>query len=78
MAKKKVRVGLELPEEFRGQVCVHSRSVLLIFAMVMNITIEWGLINNSLYADDLISISESTENSRKKLFKQKRRLRERR
>ena len=63
-AKTKVRVGSKLFEELLLQVGVHQESVLLLllFAIVMDVVTEnaiEGLINEILYADDLVLISES-------------------
>ena len=66
-AKTKVRIGFELSEEFLVQVGVHQESVLspLLFAKEVNLISEnarEGLINEILYANDLVLMSESIEN----------------
>ena len=62
-AQTKVRVGSKLFEELLLQVGVHQESVLLLlFAIVMDVVTEnaiEGLINENLYAYDLVLISES-------------------
>ena len=65
-AKTKVRVGSELSEEFSVQVGVHQRSVLspLLFAIAVN----EELINEILYADDLVLMSRSIKNLKEKFF----------
>ena len=57
----------ELSEEFLVQVGVHQRSVLLplLFAIVVDViskNAREGLMNEILYADDLVLMSESIEN----------------
>ena len=75
-AKKKVRVGSKLSEEFLVQVGVHQRSVLspLIFEVAVDVISEnerEGLMNKILYADNLILMSESMENLKVKFLKWK-------
>ena len=70
-AKAKVRVGSELSPEFLVQVGVHQGSVLLplLFAIAVNVILEnarEGLMNEILYADDLVLMSESMENVKEK------------
>ena len=65
-AKTRVRVGLELSEEFEVKVCVHQGSALspLLFAIVVDVIIESvrnGLMSEMLYADDLVLRSETME-----------------
>ena len=72
-AKTKVRVGSELSEEFLVQVGVHQGSMLspLLFAIAVDIISEnarEGLINEILYADDLVLMSESIENLKEKFL----------
>ena len=55
---------------------VHQGSVLspLLFAIVVDVISEYereGLINEILYADDLVLMSESVENLKKKFLKWK-------
>ena len=59
-AKTRVRVGLELSEEFEVKVGVHQGSTLspLLFAMVVDLITESvrnGLMGEMLFADDLRS-----------------------
>ena len=73
-AKMKVRVGSELYQEFLVQVGVHQGSVLspLLFAIAVNIISEnarEGLMNEILYANDLVLMSESMENLKEKTLK---------
>ena len=68
-AKTKVREGSELSQEFLVQVGAHRESVLssLPFAIAVNVISEnarEGLINEILYANDLVLMSESMENLR--------------
>ena len=75
-AKTKARVGSELSEEFMVQVRVHQGSVLspLLFAIAVNVIWENArdeLINEILYADDLVFMSESMENLKEKFLKWK-------
>ena len=70
----KVRVGSELSKEFLVQVGVHQGSVLspLILAIAVDVISENArdqLINEILYANDLVLISESMENLKEKFFK---------
>ena len=69
--KTKVRVGSELLEEFLVQVGVHQGSMLtpLLFAIALDVILEnarEGLINEILYEDDLVLMSESLENLKEK------------
>ena len=75
-AKTKVRVGSELSQEFLVQGGVHQGSVLspLLFAIAVDVISEnaiEGLMNEILYADDLILMSESMENLKEKFLKWK-------
>ena len=68
--KTKVCVGSESSEEFLVQVGVHQGSVLLplLFAIAVHVISEnarEGLMNDILYADDLVLMSESIENLKK-------------
>ena len=65
-ATTRVRVGLELCEEFEVKVGVQQGSVLLplVFAIVVDVVLESvsnGLMYEILYADDLVLISETIE-----------------
>ena len=69
-------MGSELSQEFFIQVGVHQRSMLLplLFAIAVNVILEnarEGLINEILYVDDLISMSEGIENFKEKFLKWK-------
>ena len=62
-AKTKVRVGSAYSEEFEVKVGVHQGSVLppLLFAIVVDVITEnarRGVVNELLYADDLVIMSE--------------------
>ena len=62
-AKTRVRVGLELSEEFEVKVGVHQGSVLspLVFAIMVDVVTESvrnGLVSEMLYADDLVLMHE--------------------
>ena len=75
-AKTRVRVGLELSEEFKLKVGVHQGSVLspLVFAIVVDVDTESvrnGLMSEMLYADDLVLMSETMEGLREKFWKWK-------
>ena len=72
-AKTKVQVGSELSEEFLVQVGVHQKSVSspLLFAITMDVISEntrEGLMNQILYENDLVLMSESIENSKEGKF----------
>ena len=75
-AKTKVRVESELSQEFLVQVGVHQGSVLspLLFAIAVDVISEntrVGLMNEILYSDDLVLMSESMENLKAKFLKWK-------
>lgn len=75
-AKTRVRVGLELSEEFELKVGVHQGSVLspLVFAIVVDVVTESvrnGLMSEMLYADDLVLMSETMKGLREKFWKWK-------
>ena len=75
-AKTRVRVGLELSEDFEVKVGVPQGSVLLplVFANVVNVVRENvtnGLMSEMLYADDLVLKSETMEGLREKFWKWK-------
>ena len=70
-SRTKVRVGSGSSEEFGIRVGVHQGSVIspLIFAVVVDTVIEQarkGLLNEILYADDLVLMSENLEDSRER------------
>ena len=70
-SRTKVRVGSGTSEEFGLRVGVHQGSVLspLIFAIVVDVVTEHareGLLNEILYADDLVLMSESLEDLRER------------
>ena len=69
-------MGSESSEEFLVQVGVHNEFLLLplLFAIAVGIISEnarEGLMNEILYADDLVLINESTENLKEKFLKWK-------
>ena len=73
-AKTRVRVGLELSEEFEVKVGVHQGSMLslLVFPIVVDVVMENvrnGLMSEMQYADDLVLTSETMEGLRKKFWK---------
>ena len=69
-SRTKVRVGSSLSEEFGVRVGVHQGSVIspLIFAIVVDAVTEQarGLLNEILYADDLVLMSENLEELRER------------
>ena len=72
--RTKVRVGSGTSEEFGVRVGVHQGSVLspLIFAIVVDVVTEHAreeLLNEILYADDLVLMSESMDDLRERLQK---------
>ena len=78
-SRTKVRVGSGTSDEFGVRVGVHQGSVLspLIFAIVVDVVTEHareGLLNEILYADDLVLMSESLEDLRGRLQRWKRAL----
>ena len=62
-AKTRVRAGSAYSEEFEVKICVHQEFVLspLLFAVVVDAITEneRGVVNELLYADDLVLISET-------------------
>ena len=65
-AKTRVRVGLELSEEFEVKVGVHQGSVLppLVFAIVVDVVTENVrnvLMSEMLYVDDMVLMSETID-----------------
>ena len=70
-AKTRVRVGSAYSEEFEVKVGVHQESVLspLLFAIVVDVITEnakRGVVNELLYADDLVLMSEDMEDLKKR------------
>ena len=70
-SRTKVRVGSGLSEEFGVRVGVHQGSVIspLIFAIVVDAVTEQareGLLNEILYADDLVLMSKNLEDLRER------------
>ena len=81
-AKTKVQVGSELSQEFLVPVGVHQGYVLspLLFAIAVDVISEnarEGLMNEILYADDFVLMSENIENLKEKFLNRKRRLKAR-
>ena len=71
-AKTRVRVGSAYLEEFEVKVGVHQRSVLLplLFAIVADVITEnaRGVVNELLYADDLVIMSKEMEDLKEKFW----------
>ena len=72
-AKTRVRVGSAYSEEFEVKVGVHQRSVLspLLFAIVVVVITEnarRGVVNELLYADDLVIMSEHMEDLKERFW----------
>ena len=72
-AKTRVRVGSAYSEEFEVKVGVHQGSVLspLLFAIVVDVITEnarRGVVNELLYADDLVIMSEDMEDLKEKFW----------
>ena len=70
-AKTRVRVGSAYSEEFEVKVGVHQGSVLspLLFAIVVDVITEnarRGVVNELLYADDLVIMSKHMEDLKKR------------
>ena len=73
-AKTRVRVESELSEESEVKVGMHQVSVLLpfVYAVVVDVVTEFtkeGVLSELLYADDLVLMSETIEELRKKFLK---------
>ena len=67
VAKTRVRVSSVYSEEFEVKVGVHQGSVLspLLFAIVVDVTTEIAtrdVVNELLYVDELVVMSETLEN----------------
>ena len=78
-SRTKVRVGSGTTDEFGVRIGVHRGSVLspLIFAIVVDDVTEHarkGSLNEILYADDLVLMSESLEDLREKFQRWRRAL----
>ena len=74
--KTRVRVRLELSEDFEVKVGVHHGSALspLLFAIVVDMITESvrnGFMSEMLYADDLVLTSETMEGLRERFWKWK-------
>ena len=72
-AKTRVRVGSAYSEEFKVKVGVHQGSVLspLLFAIVVDVITEnarRGVVNELLYADDLVIMSEDMEDLKERFW----------
>ena len=74
-AKTRVRVGSAYSEEFEVKVGVHQESVLspLLFAIVVDVITEnaRGVVNEILYADDLVIMSEDMGDLKKRFWNRK-------
>ena len=75
-SRTNVRVGSGTSEEFGEWVGVHQRSVLspLIFAIMTDVVTQHareGLLNEILYANDLVLMSESLDDQRERFQRQK-------
>ena len=72
-AKTRVRVGCAYSEEFEVKVSVHQESVLspILFAIVVYVITEnarRGVVNELLYADDLVVMSEDMEDLKERFW----------
>ena len=72
-AKTRVRVGSAYSEEFEVKVGVHQGSVLspLLFAIVVDVITEnarRGVVNELLYVDDLVVMSEDMEDLKERFW----------
>ena len=68
-----MRVGSAYPEKFKVKVGVHQRSVLLalLLAIVVDVITEKtrrGVVNKSLYPDDLVLMSETMEHLKERFW----------
>ena len=70
-AKTRDRVDSELSEELEVKVGMHQGFVLLhiLFAAVVDVVIELGVLSELLYADDLVLMSETVERLRNMFLK---------
>ena len=71
--KTRVRIGSAYSEEFKVKVGVHQGSVLspLLFSIVVDIITEnarRGVVNELLYADDLVLVSENMEDLKERFW----------
>ena len=72
-AKTKVRMGSAYSEEFEVKVGVHQEYVLspLLFAIVADVITEnarRGVVNELLYADDLVIMSKDMEHLKERFW----------
>ena len=72
-AKTRVRVGSAYSKEFEVKVGVHQGSVLspLLFAIVVNVITEnarRGVVNELLYADDLVIMGEDMKDLKERFW----------
>ena len=72
-AKTRVRVGSAYSEEFEVKVGVHQGFVLspLLFAIVVDVlteSVSRGVVNELLYADDLVIMSEDMEDLKERFW----------
>ena len=72
-AKTRVRVRSAYSEQFKVKVGVHQGSVLwpLLFAIVVDVNTEnarTAVVNELLYADDLVIMSEDTKDLKERLW----------
>ena len=69
-AKTRVRVGSAYSEEFKVKIGVHQKPVLspLLFAIVVDVVTEnaRGVVNELLYADDLVLMSKTMGDLKKR------------
>ena len=72
-AKTRVRVGSAYSEEFKVNVGVHQESVLspLLFAIVVDVITEnarRAVVNQLLYADDLVIMTKTMEDLKERFW----------
>ena len=72
-AKTRVRMGSAYSEEFKVKVGVHQGPVLspLLFAIVVDVVTKnarRGVVNELLYADDLVLMSKSVEDLKERFW----------
>ena len=71
-AKTRVRVGFAYSEKFKVKIGIHQGSVLLplLFAIVVNVITEnaRSVVNESLHADDLVFMSKTVEDLKKRFW----------